>query len=215
MKIRAKLLILLLIIAVTPLLFTTIYGFVTVRNMGDSLADQVGEALQDRLKHQLQLMVRYNAKMLQQKQALVEAWLKLLADAAQQALSAGNPASEPAYLAADFDAGRVPAKQIHPSGRHFELEGDGGVRPIPVSTEAQVLNIAPGVDPDAVADSIPRLSSLTHIYKSGYDRQPNLFYWIYTSLENGLHSSFPGHGGYPEDYDGRKRPWYVNAVSAG
>ena len=132
MKIRAKLLILLLVIAVTPLLFTTIYGFVTVRNMGDSLADQVGEALKDRMKHQLQLMVRYNAKMLQQKQELVEAWLKLLADAAQQALSDEIPASEPAYLAADFDAGRVPARQIHPSTRHFELDSTGVARPRPV-----------------------------------------------------------------------------------
>ena len=32
--------------------------------------------------------------------------------------------------------------------------------------------------------------------------------WAYVALENGLHFSYPGKGGYPADYDPRKRPWY-------
>jgi HD-GYP domain-containing protein (c-di-GMP phosphodiesterase class II) len=37
--------------------------------------------------------------------------------------------------------------------------------------------------------------------------------WHYTSLENGLHSAYPGHGGYPETFDPRTRPWYREAIS--
>ena len=37
--------------------------------------------------------------------------------------------------------------------------------------------------------------------------------WHYTSLENGLHSAYPGHGGYPESFDPRTRPWYREAIS--
>ena len=125
MKIRGKLLILLLVIAVTPLLFTAFYGFVTVRNMGNTLADKTGEAMQARMKHQLELMIQYNAQMLRQRQELVAAWLKLLADDAEEALARKDPASEPAYLAEDFDHGRVPQHQLHPSSRHYQLLPSG------------------------------------------------------------------------------------------
>lgn len=215
MKIRGKLLILLLVIAVTPLLFTAFYGFVTLRNMGNTLADKTGDAMQTRMKHQLQLMVQYNAKMLRQQGDLVEAWLELLAEAAEKALETKNPVSGPAYLAEDFDLGRVPRSQTQSSPNHFQAEPSGRQAPMLISTDAQVLNLAPGVNAEAVADSIIRLSSLTQTYKSGYEQYPELLFWIYTSLENGVHSAFPGHGGYPDGYDGRDRPWYANAVSAG
>jgi sigma-B regulation protein RsbU (phosphoserine phosphatase) len=35
--------------------------------------------------------------------------------------------------------------------------------------------------------------------------------WVYASLENGVHVSYPGHGGYPNGYDPRKRAWYKMA----
>lgn len=215
MKLRQKLLVLLLCIAVTPLVFTVLYGHAKLRDMGESLSDQIVDAMQARMKDQLQLMIQYNAQMLQQKMDLVEAWLKLLADVAQESLAASDPVNRPAYLAADYDAGRVPGTQIRSSLRHF-VGGDSVQRmPMPISTHAQVIKLAPGVDPDAAANSVLRLSTLTDIYKSGYDKHPNLFFWIYTSLEDGVHSAFPGHGGYPADYDGRARPWYRKAVEAG
>ena len=215
MQIRGKLLILLLVIAVTPLLFVTFYGYATVRNMGTTLAEQTGDALQQRMKNQLQLMIEYNVRMLAQKRELVEAWLKVLADSVEQALRNKNPYSEPAYLAEDYDKNRVPKAHIQPSMRHFERTQTGRLKPVMISTEAQVIKFAPNVDEDDVGDSVLRLSGLTHTYKSGYDRHPDLFYWIYTSLADGVHSAFPGHGGYPEEYDGRTRSWYKKAVAAG
>ncbi|MDJ0956495.1 MAG: adenylate/guanylate cyclase domain-containing protein [Arenicellales bacterium] len=215
MQIRGKLLILLLVIAVTPLLFVTFYGFATVRNMGNTLAEQIGDGLQQRMKSQLQLMVQYNVRMLAQKQELVEAWLQVLADSVEDALRKKDIFSGSSYLAEDFDAGRVSAVRIQASTRHFEKTQTGRLKPLEISTEAQVIKLAPDVEPDEVGDSILRMSALTPTYKSGYDRHPDLFYWIYTSLENGVHSSFPGHGGYPEDYDGRNRSWYKKAVAVG
>jgi serine/threonine-protein kinase len=35
--------------------------------------------------------------------------------------------------------------------------------------------------------------------------------WIYVGLEDGLQSSFPGHGGFPQNFDPRERPWYTLA----
>jgi sigma-B regulation protein RsbU (phosphoserine phosphatase) len=54
-----------------------------------------------------------------------------------------------------------------------------------------------------------RLSTMTSVYKQLHTLNPKLLYWQYTSLESGLHSCYPGHGGYPNDYDPRVRPWYV------
>ena len=214
MKIRGKLLVLLLVIALIPLLLTAAYSLVSVRNMGESLADQAGTALQKRIAHQLELMIQYNARMLRQKQELVEAWLRVLAEAAEDALAKVDPVARPAYLAADYDQGRIPRHQIFASRRHLRHNPTGQPTPVPISTHAQVLRLAPGVDADAVAESVLRLSSLTGVYQQGYVHHEDLFYWIITSLEDGVHSSFPGHGGYPPDYDARKRSWYTRAVEA-
>ena len=35
-----------------------------------------------------------------------------------------------------------------------------------------------------------------------------MVFWTYVSTESGVHVSYPGHGGYPENYDPRKRSWY-------
>lgn len=215
MKIRGKLLVLLLVIALIPLLFTAMYSLVSVRNMGESLADQAGVALQKRAAHQLELMIQYNARMLRQKQELVEAWLRVLADDAEHALAKTNPVARPAYLAVDYDLDRIPRNQIFPSRRHFRHDESGRSTPVPISTHAQVLRLAPGVDPDDVAESLLRLSTLTSVYQKGYFHHEDLFYWVITSLDNGVHSSYPGHGSYPPDYDARKRSWYMRAVQAG
>lgn len=215
MKLRQKLLVLLLCLAIIPLVFVAFYGHAKLRNMGESLSTQVADAMQERLKNELEAMIQYNARMLQQKGDLVTAWLKLLAEAAERSLAESAPASQPAYLATDYDVGRVPGTQVRESQRHFAASVADNGKPISVSTHAQVIKLAPGIDPEQVGESVLRLSSLTDTYKSGYNRHPNLFFWIYTSLENGVHSAFPGHGGYPADYDARKRPWYRNAVDKG
>ncbi len=35
--------------------------------------------------------------------------------------------------------------------------------------------------------------------------------WAHVGLENGLYVGYPGHGGYPEQWDPRERPWYTLA----
>ena len=36
--------------------------------------------------------------------------------------------------------------------------------------------------------------------------------WHYAGFESGVSVAFPGHGGYPADYDPRQRPWYRRAM---
>jgi sigma-B regulation protein RsbU (phosphoserine phosphatase) len=51
------------------------------------------------------------------------------------------------------------------------------------------------------------LRNLNQQYGDGLD-------WAYASLENGVHISYPGHGGYPAGYDPRTRPWYKMAIKS-
>jgi sigma-B regulation protein RsbU (phosphoserine phosphatase) len=45
-------------------------------------------------------------------------------------------------------------------------------------------------------------------YRFLREAHPDLIYWQVTSLQNGIHTSYPGHGGYPPDFDPRTRAWY-------
>jgi len=53
------------------------------------------------------------------------------------------------------------------------------------------------------------------VYRTIFERNPEGPYWSFTSLENGIHSSYPGHGGYPASYDARTRIWYQRAKTLG
>jgi len=69
-------------------------------------------------------------------------------------------------------------------------------------------------EPD-VAEDLSCLSGLAEAYRLVRRRSPELMLWQYTSLESGLHSSYPAHGGYPPQYDPRVRPWYLRARREG
>ncbi|MCH7813910.1 MAG: SpoIIE family protein phosphatase, partial [Planctomycetes bacterium] len=115
------------------------------------------------------------------------------------------------YFSNDFDTRENQPPGLRASTRHYRFPDDRPGVPIPVSYDAQVFKLAPGVDRGVVADHIARLLPLTDDYRFGFESQADLIYWQYTAFENGVHSSYPGHGGYPARYDPRQRAWYQTA----
>jgi serine/threonine protein kinase len=97
-----------------------------------------------------------------------------------------------------------------------------------VSFEHPVFKLAPGVDQAQVSPDLYRLALLGPQWRALFlrshsedamrwdgarqsaqlsgDGVPIL--WSYVALEEGVHTSFPGHTGYPDAYDPRARPWY-------
>ncbi|MDO8943431.1 MAG: HAMP domain-containing protein, partial [Desulfobacterales bacterium] len=63
-----------------------------------------------------------------------------------------------------------------------------------------------------VSGDAARLSGLTGAFQEIARGLGKTLHWAYISLEEGLHVSFPGHGGYPEGYDPRTRAWYQAAT---
>jgi sigma-B regulation protein RsbU (phosphoserine phosphatase) len=97
----------------------------------------------------------------------------------------------------------------------MKLSKDGQLSAKPVSYNHPNFLIAPGVAQRDVKTDIDRVTRLIPVLKSiAYEFGGELF-WIYASLESGVHISYPGHGGYPEDYDPRVRPWYTRAKEKG
>jgi phosphoserine phosphatase RsbU/P len=50
-------------------------------------------------------------------------------------------------------------------------------------------------------------------YRTLFARHKSLMLFGYLGLASGLHCAYPGHGGYPTDYDPTRRPWYQNAAT--
>ena len=71
--------------------------------------------------------------------------------------------------------------------------------------------LAPGITAESVAKDIARLAGLIPAFRNFSKEFGHMLLWAYVSLESGVHISYPGHFGYSEDYDPRKRPWYANA----
>ncbi len=143
-----------------------------------------------------------------------EGLVQSLASAGVQALVAGGGSDDPYHLASAIDAGEVPGDFAHSDVYSKELS---------VAWASFVL--APGVEEDP--EILARLAPLRHTMRrlflragdavnltpeeaSGQIRKHELqLLWTYVGLEEGVHVSFPGKGGYPGDYDPRLRPWYT------
>lgn len=214
MRIRTKLLLMLLGIAMVPLLIASWQGYNSTRDLGITLARMSEAALTKRLARELKVLIEHRATILRQQANIAELWVRVQADQVEKALA--HPATDHGgiYYANDYDSATQASLELAPSRRHLRIYPNGDVKPMMISENAQVFVLAPGVNRQSVKESIARLSSMTPHYRSAYESQSDFFVWLYTGLANGVHSAFPGHGGYPPGYDPRTRPWYQRAIEA-
>ncbi|HWU89661.1 MAG TPA: hypothetical protein VN253_20505, partial [Kofleriaceae bacterium] len=129
---------------------------------------------------------------------------------------------DPVYLSGDYDTPGQGPPDLAPAA-HYS---------VPASFLHPVFALAPGVDRAAVAGELARLVRLRPAFtalmlatappgqaRTGPPRAQILDQGVpalrtFVTLASGVHVSYPGTGGYPVDYDGRKRPKYEVAASA-
>lgn len=215
MSIRWKLLLLLLGIALVPLAVVGWHAQSTIRSLGDKLAAQERETLTRELTDRLRVTVKDRADLVRAQKSIVELALERIATAAEARLTLTEPTGAAVHFARQFDGVGPPPPGLRPSDKHMRAGPGGTPEPKPISTDAVNIVLAPGVDAVAVAGDIDRMASMLSDYRRLYARQSDLVFWMYTALESGVHVSFPGHGGYPDGYDPRYRPWYELAVQTG
>jgi HD-GYP domain-containing protein (c-di-GMP phosphodiesterase class II) len=211
MSIRTRLLILLLALAVIPMALLGAYTMRSLGELGDRVGSEAREALLAGELAQLRGKVADAVVIFGRQTEALEHLVGDQAMRAEAALAASPPdgAHDPTF-ASDFDAGSIP---MTPSENHRRLRKGGPPEPMAVNRDVVALHAAPSVVMDSIKGDALRLASLAPVYARLSRLDEIGVLWHYTSLENGLHSAYPGHGGYPETFDPRTRPWYREAIS--
>jgi eukaryotic-like serine/threonine-protein kinase len=103
----------------------------------------------------------------------------------------------------------------------------------PISVGWHAYKLSPGVEYSQAEELVRILNPLRHTFKRMILRSQHSYVaaddhdtamkvikdqglplvWTYVGLEEGIFAEYPGKTGYPEDYDARKRPWYVNTLT--
>ena len=200
-----------LVIALTPLVLVTRCANRATYRLGREIGRQARDTLTARAERELRLLVNSQARLLGSEGRLIGLAVEVQAREVEQRLADEPPGQARVWYAEDYDRGVDLPEGMAASPRHLRLNQDGERVPIPITEEEPVFRLAPGVEREAVADDVQRLAALTPVYRRLYGANRDVLYWIYTSLENGIHSCYPGHGGYPENYDHRERYWYQRA----
>ncbi len=215
MRIRWKLLILLLAIALVPLGFISWVQHRSLDGLGRELGSHASADLIARAGRQLQQVADHDGATVRRETEIIEQVLRAQAREVERCLATGPPKSPEVFWAEDYDRGEVLPDGMVLSTKHFRMSDRGTREAMPVTYQQQVFILAPRVDRGDVADDVARLSLMPSAYQFVRQAQPGLIHWQYTGMDAGVHTSYPGHGGYPEGFDPRQRSWYTTAITEG
>jgi len=214
MKFRTRLLILLLLVALVPLSISFFVQRTSILHFGNKLAEDTRSYLGSGAETLLHALVDDYTRILKRDRAMALLTLQSQARAVEYLLALPSP-EQPSkiYFADDYTNPATQPDDLRMTQSHLRESPEGTLTPIPVSLSQQVIFLTAGTKAKDVTDDLKRMSGMARIYRDLHAIQPDLFLWQYTALESGIHSSYPGKGGYPADYDPRKREWYRAAVA--
>jgi sigma-B regulation protein RsbU (phosphoserine phosphatase) len=215
-RIRTKLLALLLGITLPPLLFITWIDYRTLRDLGTTLATRAHGGLAEQAREQLALTADNYALLIQRQNEVMELLVARQAREAELLLTAPLPGAPVLAPIFDTDIDRAdPRVALMPSRKHLRAGDAGTGTPVPVSYDTQAFRLPAGGDAGAFSAVLARLAGMTEVYRALHAPYNDRILWQYTTLESGLHSVYPAHGGYPADYDPRTRSWYRTQRGSG
>ncbi len=211
MKLRWKIFLVLLVASLVPMATVMVISQKACRQLGRSISTQTFNALSETVKKEITVAAENYALICQRGKMAVEFALQTILKEAEKSLSLSGAIESDLFFAEDFDYPASAPSDMAPSSLHWTLAKNGTRSPKFVSYQHPNFLLAPGVRRELVSEDIGRLAHLVPTLESvtrQFDRQ---IFWVYVSLESGVHISYPGHGGYPSGYDPRLRPWYLNA----
>ena len=214
MKLRWKHFLVLLAASLVPLLAVTWITQNASRRLGKTISERAQNTLTDTVRQEMVRATRSYASFSLLGGVTTELALRLIAAKAELALALPPPPPTKIFYAADFDDPLSAPEDIAPSKNH-PIRAEGGVETYKsISRNHPNFLLAPGTIEEDVASDIARFTRLNPGLRSLNQGYGEGLIWAYVSLENGVHISYPGHGGYPTGYDPRKRLWYKMAKKA-
>lgn len=185
----------------TPLVGISVFRQITIRLTRERLTDNIRKTLVSNASLQLQQLLDGCGEIFAREVQLMDALVRRQAREAELLLS-----REPKDRVVDDGYGDV-------SNATVQVGNGSG---LPVDYRSQTVFLPEGIREDEVAADVQRLHKMTTVYEEIHRLGPGGILWQYTSLENGLHMTYPGTEGqsHPPNYDPRKRPWYLRAKAA-
>ncbi len=218
MRIQSKLFLLLLAIAIIPLLALSWRSERAIQALGDAIVDRGRDSVIQGIEGQLNQSIAYASDLLTAQQRQVEFALRLQASEAGRFLTApavSRDRNTKFYMAQDFDDPRTWPPDTELTLDYAITSPEGSYQAVPVSREHQAFLLTKGGNLATMRPVMLQLSGLSEVYRELNTTSAGLFYWQYVSLKSGLHSTYPGHGGYPAGYDPSERPWFKSALREG
>jgi len=211
MKLRWKYFLVLVAASLVPLLTVTWIGQNESRRLGKTVSERARNTLTDTVKQEMVRVTRSYAAFSLLGGLTTEVTLRLLAAEAELALALPPPPPTRIYYAADFDDPMSAPEDMAPSKNHPVQSKEGAEAFKRISRGHPNFLLAPDTAKEEAATDIARLTRLSSALINLNQQYGDGLLWAYACLENGVHISYPGHGGYPPGYDPRKRPWYETA----
>jgi sigma-B regulation protein RsbU (phosphoserine phosphatase) len=208
MKLRWKYFIVLLVASLTPMLAVTFTSQNASKKLSETLSAQTQAELMETVRREILSATENYALITRRSKSSMEFALAALVREVGILQSLPEPEPVPVYFAADFEDPTRAPEDLVPSDLHAKILADGHLVPKAVSLAHPNFLLAPGVDRATESDKIARLARLTPALAGIFEEMEEAILWLYASTESGVHISYPGHGGYPPDYDPRQRPWY-------
>ncbi|MCP4339818.1 MAG: hypothetical protein GY799_13240, partial [Desulfobulbaceae bacterium] len=215
MKLRWKLFIILLVASLAPMAVVSLFSKKASRELGRSIAAQTEQTLTEKVRREIVTATENYAMITGGAETSLNFALQLLTLEAEIALSLPFAHPGKVFFAEDFENSATAPDDLAPSPIHMKILEDGHHASKLVSNTHPSFFVPSSVDRAEVQDDITRLTALSPKLKNIAGKLDHRLFWIYASLESGVHISFPGHGGYPEDYDARLQPWYLQAIKTG
>jgi sigma-B regulation protein RsbU (phosphoserine phosphatase) len=210
LRLRWKILSLLVLLGVVPLCLNQAFDTWLQLSAGRTQAERNRALLEEDARNELLFLIRSNVHLLVQECRLMETSLLYLKRDVESrlALPPGEPrhGAPPAYFPGDFELLPELRRDLQP----LEMLGRDA-EPVLVNYREPVFFLPAGIQTYDVREDLDRLSGLGEAYRLLHERGKDLALWMYASLENGLHCSYPGKLNYPSGYDARAREWYLRA----
>ncbi|MGL1930236.1 MAG: SpoIIE family protein phosphatase [Desulfotalea sp.] len=215
MKLRWKIFAVLLIASLVPMVAVTLFNQKASRELGRSISVKTEQMLTEEVRREIISATENYAMIVGGTGTSLEFALQLLVLEAEKALVLPSGQPQKAYFASDFESSDTGPNDLSASETHLEILKSGKSTPIIISKDHPSFFVPATVDRAEVQDDINRLATLSPKLKDIASKLDHKLFWIYTSLESGVHLSYPGHGGYPEAYDAREQSWYIKARKKG
>jgi sigma-B regulation protein RsbU (phosphoserine phosphatase) len=211
MKIQQKIFILLLLFGIAPLITASTMGHIGTIRLGETISNEVLASFTNLARESLLRTAENYAEILKETKVALELALMTLVKESEKTITFPTSQKTNIFFATDFDNPNLRPPDLVTRPLYRKQRADNRTEPQPISFDHPVFYLAPGIKKEAVKEDIQKIYSVTGTMKEIKKKFTDKVQWIYVSLNTGVHISYPGHGGYPLDYDPRKRPWYKKA----